>query len=163
WSDATGNERGRLVTRGATGPEPVVPELPEGWPMGLSFAGQRIAVTLEVDGTYTTYIVDPDGPPRVLWTTTFPSGVGRTYPMSGGLSADGSLVCVTHAEHGDILHEALRVFEAETGTVRADLLDPGASLVPGAWSPVPGDQRLAITSELGAFERPAIWDLSTGE
>jgi dienelactone hydrolase len=164
WSDTTGNERGRLVTaRPGEAPDPVVPELPEGWPTGLSFAGDRIAITIEVDGIYTTYVVDGGAAPRAIWSTTFPSGVGRTWPMTGGLSADGTLLCVSHAEHGDILHAALRVFDLETGTVRADLVDPGAAIMPDAWSPVPGDQRLAITSELGPFERPGVWDLSTGE
>ena len=108
WSDKTGDERGELVTATAGGaPEKVMPELREGWPTGLAFAGERIAATIEVDGAYTTYLVDPGRPPRVLWSTTFPSGVGRTYPMTGGLSADGSLLCVSHAEHGDILHLSL--------------------------------------------------------
>ena len=45
----------------------------------------------------------------------------------------------------------------------ADLADEGRNLDPAVWSPVPGDHRLAFTSERGAFERPAIWDLDTGE
>src|SRR5439155_985003 len=69
---------------------------------------------------------------------------------------------VRHAERGDILHLALRVLDAGTGTARGDLVDAGSNLAPDAWSPVPGDQRLAFTSELGPFERPALWDLETG-
>jgi dipeptidyl aminopeptidase/acylaminoacyl peptidase len=61
------------------------------------------------------------------------------------------------------LPAALRVFDVDAGLVRRDLVDPGRNLAPDAWSPVPGDQRLAFTSELGGFERPAIWDLVTGE
>src|SRR5439155_56102 len=34
-------------------------------------------------------------------------------------------------------------------------------ILPGL--PVPRDQRLAFTSELGPFERPAIWDVDAGE
>src|SRR5262249_27366021 len=164
WRDTTGDERGRLVAPGPGGqPEPVFPDLPDGWPMGYAFAGGRAVITIEVDGTYTTYVIDAGTPPRVLWSTPFPSGVGRMYPVGGGLSADGSLVCVCHSEAGDILHNALRVFDARTGTVRGDLVDAGRNLMPEAWSPVPGDQRLAFTGELGPFERPAVWDLATGE
>jgi dipeptidyl aminopeptidase/acylaminoacyl peptidase len=164
WSDVTGDERGRLVVAGAGGTgEPVFPELSEGWPMGYAFVGGRSVVSIEVDGVYTTYVIDAGKSPRVLWSTPFPSGVGRMYPIGGGLSADGSLVCIDHAEAGDILHRALRVFDAGSGDVVADLLDPGSNLEPDAWSPLIGDRRLAFTSELGAFERPAIWDLSTGE
>src|SRR5881397_1393445 len=115
WSDATGDERGKLVAPGPTGtPVAVFPDLPEGWPTGYAFVGERSVITIEMDGTYTTYVMDAGSPPRVLWSTPFPSGVGRSYPMTGGLSADGSLVCVQHAEAGDILHRALRVFDGST-------------------------------------------------
>jgi dipeptidyl aminopeptidase/acylaminoacyl peptidase len=163
WSDATGDERGALVTLVDGTPVPVFPQIPYGWPMGYDFVGERAAISIEVDGTYTTFVVDAGTPPRVLWSTPFPSGVGRMYPIGGGLSADGSLVCVCHAEGGDILHNALRVFDADSGGTVADLVDPGSNLMPDAWAPVPGDQRLAFTSERGPLERPAIWDLVTGE
>jgi len=163
WSDATGDERGALVAPVDGRPARVFPDLPDGWPMGYSFVPGRAAISIEVDGTYTTYVVDEGMPPHVLWSTPFPSGVGRLYPIGGGLSADGKLLCVSHAEAGDILHNALRVFDADSGNVVADLVDPGENLQPDAWSPLPGDQRLAFTSELGRFERPAIWDLGTGE
>jgi len=162
WSDRTGNERGRLVgapVGGASGP--VVPELPEGWLTGVAFHPDRIAIGVEVEGEYRVYLVDAETRPRLLWATSFPTGVGRADPKTGGLSADGSLVCVRHAERGDILHLALRVFDARTGAVRGDLFDPDSNLEPDAWSPVPGDQRLAFTSELGAFERPAVWNVET--
>jgi dipeptidyl aminopeptidase/acylaminoacyl peptidase len=164
WSDTTGDERGTLVTAEPGGtPRAVFPAIPPGWPMGMTFVGLRAALTIEVDGTYTTYVIDGDEPPRVLWATPFASGVGRMWPFGGGLSADGRLVCVCHAEGGDILHNALRVFDADSGDVVADLVDPGSNLMPDAWSPVPGDHRLAFTSERATFERPAIWDPTTDE
>ena len=72
-------------------------------------------------------------------------------------------MCIQHAEHGDLLHAALRVLDTRTGEVVGELEDKGRNLDPVAWSPVHGDQRLAFTSELGAFERPAIWDVRSGE
>jgi dipeptidyl aminopeptidase/acylaminoacyl peptidase len=163
WSDTTGNERGRLVVTGEGESEALFPDLPEGWLMGLAFVGSRCAITIEVDGTYVSYLIDAGRPPRELWATSFASGVGRLYPTGGGLSSDGSLVVVRHAEAGDILHFALRAFDADSGDALSDLIDPGANLEPDAWSPVPGDQRLAFTSELGRLERPAIWDVATRE
>src|SRR6266516_128998 len=164
WSDGTGDERGRLVGAPAGGvPEPILRGLPDGWLTGLAFHPSRTAVGLEVKGDYRVHVVNEGEDPRLLWATSFASGVGRAYPKTGGLSADGSLVCVRHAERGDILHLALRVLDAGTGAVRGDLVDVGSNLEPDAWSPVPGDQRLAFTSELGPFERPAIWDGDTGE
>jgi hypothetical protein len=163
WSDGTGDERGRLVGAPAGGvPEPILLDLPEGWLTGLAFHPSRTAIGVEVEGDYRVYVDDEGGDPRLLWATSFPSGVGRAYPEAGGLSADGSLLCVRHAERGDILHLALRVLDADTGAGRGDLVDAGANLEPNAWSPVPGDQRPAFTSELGPFERPAIWDVDTG-
>ena len=163
WSDGTGNERGRLVGTPVGGSaEPIVADLPEGWLTGLAFHPDRTALGVEVEGDFRVYAIDTEDAPRLLWATRFPNGVGRAYPKTGGLSADGSLVCVRHAERGDILHLALRVLDAGTGTARGDLVDAGSNLEPDAWSPVPGDQRLAFTSELGPFERPALWDLETG-
>jgi len=164
WRDGTGDERGRLVGAASGGvPEPILPDLPDGWLTGLAFHPIRTAVGVEVEGDYRVYVVDEGEDPRLLWATSFASGVGRAYPKIGGLSTDGSLVCIRHAERGDILHLALRVLDARTGAVRGDLVDAGSNLEPDAWSPVPGDQRLAFTSELGPFERPAIWDVGAGE
>src|SRR5205807_106431 len=45
----------------------------------------------------------------------------------------------------------------------ADLWDgPGRSLLAGAWSPVPGDQRLIVVHERTGVARPAIWAPETG-
>jgi len=165
WSDATGDERGRLVAVPfAGGPtSDVFPDVPEGWLMGLSLESGRAAIGVETGGAYGVYVVEADGSTRRLATFDVAAGVGGTESGGGGLSVDGSLVCVFHSEHGDILHGALRVLDVDTGARVGDLEDAGHHLVPTAWSPIPGDQRLAFTSELGAYERPAVWDLGTGE
>ncbi|HUL85049.1 MAG TPA: alpha/beta fold hydrolase [Actinomycetota bacterium] len=166
WRDATGGERGHALAVDLAGgdPEPLIPDLPDGWPMGMSFAGSRVAIGLENEGTYRVYVADPGAPVRMLYELDGPAGVGRTWPQGvGGLSSDGRLVCLSHTEHGDILHTALRVLDADTGATVADLADQGRNLDPAVWSPIPGDHRLIVTSERGDFERPAIWDLDTGE
>jgi dipeptidyl aminopeptidase/acylaminoacyl peptidase len=166
WRDTTGDERGALVGAPFAGgePKPVFPGLPEGWLMSHSFEGARAAIAVEVDGAYRTYVTDPGGSARELVTYPGAAGVGSSEPgAGGGLSADGTLVCLVHTEHGDILHQALRVLDVATREVIADLEEKGRNLNPTAWSPVPGDQRLAFTSERGPFERPAIWDVVTDE
>jgi dipeptidyl aminopeptidase/acylaminoacyl peptidase len=71
---------------------------------------------------------------------------------------------VGHSEHGDRLHPALRVFDVATGDVVGDLWDgEGLGVHAAAWSPVPGDRRLAIMHERGGRSRPAIWDLTGDE
>ncbi len=166
WRDTTGDERGMLVAVPFAGGEaqPVFPELPEGWLMGHAFAGGTAAIALEVGGVYRTYVIDPNGTTRILREQESAAGIGTLEPGNGGgLSADGTLVCLRHAEHGDLLHSALRVLDTRTGEVVAELEDKGHNLDPAAWSPLASDERLAFTSELGPFERPAIWDVSREE
>ena len=76
WSDGTGDERGRLVGAPAGGvPEPILPDLPEGWLTGLAFHPNRTAIGVEVEGDYRVYVNDDGKDPRLLWATSFPSGV----------------------------------------------------------------------------------------
>ena len=77
-----------------------------------------------------------------------------------GLSADGSLVAVEHAEHGDLIHPALRIIDPRTGAVVGERHDEGLALLATAWSPLVGDPRLAVVHERGDRERPAIWNLA---
>jgi len=165
WHDTTGDERGSLVAVPFTGGTPVAvfPDVPEGWLTGLSFEAGRSAISVEVEGAYRIFVIEPDGMTRAIASFANAAGVGNEDPgAGGGLSADGSLLCVWHSEHGDILHASLRVLDTETGATVGGLESEGHHLVPAAWSPVPSDQRLAFTSERGDFERPAIWDLETG-
>jgi dipeptidyl aminopeptidase/acylaminoacyl peptidase len=165
WRDVTGDERGSLVAVAFAGgtSAPVFPEVPEGWLTGLSFEAGRSALSVEVDGTYRVFVVEADGATREIASFSNAAGVGNVEPgAGGGLSADGSLLCIWHSEHGDILHASLRVLDVATGAPVGELEDEGRSLQPAAWSPVSGDRRLALTSERGDFERPAIWDLATG-
>jgi dipeptidyl aminopeptidase/acylaminoacyl peptidase len=91
-------------------------------------------------------------------------GGAETGSDQAGLSADEALLCVEHAEHGDSLHPALRVIDPRSGEVVAEENDGDRlGLQAVAWSPIPGDERLAIVHEREGFARPAIWDLVTGE
>ena len=116
------------------------------------------------DEEYQVIVAESGSVHRVLRASANPFGVGRLDPPgSGGLSADGRLVCIRHTEHGDIVHQGLMVLDAEDGAEISRLEDRGSNLDPVAWSPRPGDDRLLFTSELGAFERPALWTPRTGE
>jgi len=165
WRDETGDERGRWMAAAPTGePAPLVPGTPDGWAAGISFADGAVALGLVTDDDYRAIVVSPNGDRAILQAGERPLGVGRLDPPgTGGISADGGLVCVRHTDHGDILHHALRIFDARDGAVVGELADDGSNLDPVAWSPRPGDDRLLFTSELGAFERPALWSPRTGE
>jgi len=166
WRDATGSERGHWVTAGLEGgdPAPLAEDLPDGWAAGIAMVGDTTAVGIATEDDYRVYVIEAGQPARLVYRHTQPAGVGREWPQGpGGLSADGGLLCIRHAEDGDILHSALRVLDVATGETVADLVDPGRRLDPAAWSPVPGDDRIAFVSERGPFERPALWRPRTGE
>jgi dienelactone hydrolase len=80
------------------------------------------------------------------------------------MSRDGRLLVVHHAEHGDNLHPALRAFDLERGAALADLWDgEGYGLFAVRFSPVPGDQRIALLHERTGRSRPAVWNPRSGE
>jgi dipeptidyl aminopeptidase/acylaminoacyl peptidase len=164
WLDPVGDERGRwLVTAfGGGGAEPLLPGAPDGWATGLSLVGGTIAVGLATDDDYRVLVSVDGEPAREVYRHARPAGVGREYPAgTGGLSADGALVCVRHAEHGDIERTALRVLDVRTGATVGEQVDEGLTLTAAGWSPIPGDRRLVVSEELSGIERPAIWDLGT--
>ncbi len=164
WSDSAGNERGHWVAVPFEGgvPSPLVADLTDNWSMGISMAGTSIAIGQATEDDFRIYVAKDGGRARLLYRNEQPAGVGRLLPQgTGGLSADESLVCVRHAEQSDISHAALRVLDIRSGESIGELEDLGRSLDPVAWSPT--GPSLMFKSERGAFERPAIWDLSTGE
>src|SRR6266566_4701009 len=79
-----------------------------------------------------------------------------------GLSTDGTLLALQHAEHGDVLHPSLRIVDPRTGGMVGERGDGSSSVLATAWSPVEGDQRLAVVHDEEDRERAAIWDLATG-
>ena len=162
WHDPTGDERGHwMVTPFLNGePRTLLTDLPDGWMMGISLVPGSIAVGLADDDGYSIHVSDEAGTRRVH-SSQRPAGVGLEWPQGhGGLSLDGSLLCIRHAEDGEIIHQALRVLETGTGGVVGDLRDPGMAMRPMAWS---ADGLLAFTQETSGIERPGIWDPVAGK
>ncbi len=160
WRDDTGDQRGLWVAAPFDGgePEALVPDVPRGWTAGISFAGDVVVLGIVTDDDYLAIVAAPGSAPRIIRTSRKPLGVGRLDPQgSGGISADGGLICIRHTDVGDILHHGLMALDAADGTVIAQLADAGSNMDPVAWSPRHGDDRLLFMSELGAFERPSIW------
>jgi dipeptidyl aminopeptidase/acylaminoacyl peptidase len=164
WRDDVGDERGGWFAApfGGGEPSPLVSGVPRGWAEGIELVDGAVALGIATDDAYGVYLAT-GGPARLVASGPAYLGVGcLEAPGRGGLSADGDLLCLRTAEGRDIAHPALRVVRGD-GSVVGELADPNVGLDPAAWSPVRGDPRLAFTSELGPFERPAIWDLATGE
>lgn len=168
--DTTGDESGVWVAAPfAGGPaEPFLDGLPAGWDGGLAIGRARtMAATSDRDG-FDLYGAEANGDARLIAHSTESLELGGTGAMmagpdQGALSADETLVCIEHAEHGDNIHPSLRVLDARTGAVVAELRDEGLALCAFAWSPIPGDPRLAIGHERRGERAPAIWNVQTGE
>ena len=79
-------------------------------------------------------------------------------------SADGSLVAVETTDHcPGIRRFAVTVISVATGDVVATLSDgPAGPVRRVAFSAVPGDSRLLVSTERSGFARPAVWDPLTG-
>ena len=168
WQDETGDESGRWHVQPFEGgvPRLLLPELDPGWNEGISWVPGMLAVSISRHDGFAVYVSEDGGATvkEVARSTEHmrvaggPGGYNR-----GGLSSDGTLLCLQHAEHGDEMHEALRVIDPRTGATVADLVDEGNQLLSSAWSPIVGDRRLAVVHERNGIPQPALWDPVTGE
>jgi len=167
WQDETGDESGRWYAAPFAGGDarPFLDGIPVGWNEGFAQAAGVVAASISDRDGFAVYVSIDGGPAKESVRSTDwlrVSGPDEAGFNRGGLSADGSLLCLQHGEGGDMLHPALRVIDPRTAAVVADLHDDGKGLSSAAWSPVAGDQRLVVIHERGGDLAPAIWEPSTG-
>jgi dienelactone hydrolase len=168
FADATGDESGQWLVQPFHGGDSrsFLDGAPHGWSAGLAQAtGIVVAGIADRHGFAVHVSVDGESARELVRSAEW-IGLGSGEDggfLRGALSSDGALLCLEHAEHGDLVHPALRVVDPRTGETRGELLDKGMSLAAKCWSPVAGDARLAFRHELDDDERPGIWDLASGE
>jgi hypothetical protein len=165
WSDDTGDGHGAWVSSAidGVGQEELLTGLGPGWSEGLAWCGEQVAIALSDGADYRIYLGRRGEQGRLVYQSSQPAGLGREWTTSaGGLSADGSLLCLRHSESGDMLHFALRVLRASDGSLVGDVLDEGQTVRVSAWSPKPGDDGVAFVLELEAVVRPAMWQPLSG-
>lgn len=155
FDDEAGDERGWWVSEPfapARDPaEPVAPSLPKAYSAGLAVADDLAVIGRSIEDRTTLHVVRSGGEPELIYEHEEDAGVG-------GLSRDATLLCISHSEHGDARHPALRVVDLSGETV-AELWDgEGRGLHPLGWSRVPGDQRLLVLHERSEMARPMVWD-----
>ncbi|MBA2740788.1 MAG: S9 family peptidase [Actinobacteria bacterium] len=168
FQDETGDESGRWLVQPFHGGEtrPFLDGVPHGWNEGLAQAPGIVVAGISGRDGFAIYVSLDGAAAREIQRSSESVQIGGAEGegfVRGGLSSDGLLLCLEHAEHGDLIHPALRVIDPRLGETAGELIDEGMSLHARCWSPVAGDQRLAFEHELAGDERPGIWDLATGE
>ncbi len=159
FHDATGDEVGQWTVEPFAGGvrRPLVEGVSDAWSAGLALGDELTVVGTADDDGYAVWVSDGRAP----------AGVLHRHPELvevAGLSRDGSALALQHAEHGDNIHLAVRVADPRTGATVAEQWDgEGLGLSVAGWSRVPGDQRLALVHEREGKDRPAVWDVATGQ
>lgn len=156
WFDDTdGDEFGSWVLEpfepGAS--KPAVPGTHPGYPAGLELGEQVTALGMSTDDGVTVWVRRGDAEPEVIYQHEQDGGVAA-------LSWDESMVAISHSEHGDSRHPALRVLRVADGSTVAEKWDgPGKGLDALEFAPVTGDPRLLVLHERRGREEPLIWDV----
>src|SRR5438132_3072817 len=167
FDDTTGDESGRWLVQPFFGGEtrPFLEDVPDGWNEGFSQAPGIVAAGISDRNGFAVYVALDGGRATEVYRSTEAVRLGSVDQRGfarGGLSADGSLLCLEHAEHGDLIHPALKIIDPRSGATVGEQVDDGMPLTAKGWSPLPGDQRLAFDHERTGDTRPAIWDVASG-
>ena len=158
FDDQSGNEFGRWMVEpfGVGQARLAAPELPTAYSAGLALGRSLAAIGSSNDRGVVVHLVRDGEVSHQLYAH-------REDASVAGISRDDSLLCLSHSEHGDSRHPALRIIDLE-GRAVSDLWDgPGRGLWAGEWSPVAGDQRLLVMHERQDMPRPLVWNGATGE
>lgn len=168
WQEDTGDETGRWLARAweGGGAEPFLEGLPVGWNEGFSQAPGMVAAGISDRDGFGVYVAADGTPPVRISHSSAWTALGGVYEGAGtdvsGLSTDGVLLALQHAEHGDLTHPALRIVEARSGKVLAERGDGTYGVIACGWSPRAGDQRLAVAAEPVDRTTPSLWNLADG-
>ncbi|RRO15087.1 S9 family peptidase [Saccharopolyspora rhizosphaerae] len=155
WFDDTdGDEFGSWIVepfeKGTAAP--AVPGTHPGYPAGLELGSSVVGLGMSTDDGVTVWVVRDGGEPEVLYQ----------HEQDGGLSAmswDETMLVISHSEHGDSRHPALRVLRTDGSAVAEKWDGPGKGLDALAFAPVTGDPRLLVLHERRGKEELLIWDV----
>ncbi|GAA5145705.1 prolyl oligopeptidase family serine peptidase [Pseudonocardia eucalypti] len=169
FADTDGDEFGRWVSEpfdadgaaqpAVTLPEGAEPDALDGYSAGLAIGSRVVALGTATDDGTRIWLSRAGGPAELVYEHAEDAGVGA-------LSHDETLLAISHSEHGDSRHPALRALRiTPSGTeVLAELADgPGRGLVPLEFPEREGDSRLLVGHERRGRDELLIWDLATGE
>ncbi|WP_246257720.1 prolyl oligopeptidase family serine peptidase, partial [Amycolatopsis anabasis] len=154
FNDTDGDEFGSWMRTPFSGgdSEPALPGVHAGYPAGLEIGHRLVAVGVSTDEGSELF-AHADGETTRFYAHADDAGVAA-------LSRDERLVAISHSEHGDSRHPAVRVLATSGFAAVADKWDgEGKGLTPLEFSPVPGDARLLLLHERRGREELLIWDV----
>lgn len=164
--DTAGNEIGHFVRMPFEGgaPEDITPDMPPYSALGLvsSRSGNLLALVSASAEGFTVSLLEstPDGKlssPRQIYQST-------SIILDFSLSYYGDLMVLASTAHSGDLKTYLMALDTRTGQLIAELDDGSESSVrPGAFSPLPDDERMLATTDRSGVARPFIWNPRTGE
>ena len=169
FADTDGDEFGQWVREpfgGSPDPATLAVGAPadgselDGYQAGLEIGRNLVALGTATDEGSRIWLARRDQPATLLYASADDAGVGA-------LSEDETLLAISHSEHGDSRHPAIRVLRAgpeDTGTVVAELHDgPGKGLMALSFPEIKGDTRLLVGHERHGRDELLIWDVATGK
>lgn len=140
-----------------TATDEAVPGVPAAYPGGLSLLRDgRAVVGCSGDDGSQIYVCTPGEAPRVLYSHVEDANIID-------VSEDGTLALISHSEHGDSRHPALRVVRVDDGSTVGDLWDgEGKGLHAMGFPDVMGDTRVLVCHERRGRQELLVWDPVTG-
>jgi dipeptidyl aminopeptidase/acylaminoacyl peptidase len=168
--DQKGDEKGHVVRIPFEGGplEDITPDLPPYTLTGFHFyfttnaAGNLIGLVLPDSEGFHFHLIELGGEGEIkARRTLYNSQKMLNFPR---LSADGKIAVVGTAERCNRDYTSLMAFDGESGKVIGELWDGAENdMMPIAFSPVQGDDRLLARTDRTGFKRPLIWNPRTGE
>jgi hypothetical protein len=154
FQDESGDESGCWHVQPFEGGETTLflDGVPHGWNEGLAQAPGIVVAAISDREGFALYVSIDGGTAQAIHRADHSVRLGSVELggfLRGALSADGTLLCLEHAEHGDLIHPALRVIEPRTGETIGEQLDEAMSLAARCWSPDSSKQSLVVRRSLG--------------
>lgn len=157
FNDTDGDEFGSWVREPFSGGRPAIralAEVPDGYPAGLEIGHAIVAVGVSTDDGSALY-AHRRGETVRFYSSEHDADIAA-------LSWDEQLLAISHSEHGDSRHPALRVLACDGFTTVAEKWDgEGKGLTALAFAPQAGDSRLLVQHERHGKEELLIWDVET--
>jgi dienelactone hydrolase len=159
FADTDGDEYGVWMVQpwdGSGEARPASKGIEPGWPAGLALGldGSAYIGRSDDDGSEIWRLAEVGATPALLYRSAQDANVDD-------VSSDGRLVAISHSEHGDNRHPALRLLRPD-GSVVADLWDgPGKGLESAGFSPAA--PVLLVGHERRGRPALLLWDCSGEE